>query len=193
MDYHKIMWSLILLAIVIVLLDFIGYRQFKKNIHKPFRRVLIKDPDLFWCYKGVDKLYRSYQRLPRSMLTLSKLHIKSIDLSNDFISQLLDLFVKLFLSVAVASITIMFTFSTAFLNYLNNDAMLKNDYTKWAVRVSDVLDNFIKGLDIFLLIFMSAVFLLVVASAHFFFASLKKTLVQTHITVIEEIEKENQK
>ncbi|MEK4456846.1 hypothetical protein [Paenibacillus sp. FSL R10-2748] len=193
MDFHKILWLLILVAIPIALLDFLGYYQFKKGLRKPFRRIIIKDHDLFWCYKGVDKLYRSYQQLPKSVLTLAKLHIKSINLSNDFISQLSDLFVKLFLTVALTSITIMFTFSTAFLSYLNNDPILKKDYWKWADKVSNTIDNFSKGLDLYILIFSFSIFLLFIVCNHLFFLSLKRALQQKHLDIIKEIEKESQK
>lgn len=142
--------SAIIFLVLVLLLEFVRYRGFLKFLSAPFKRIRINNDELFNDYRATSKLYESYKRLPKDLLTIVKLSIRSNDYKHDPFIQMVELLSKLVLTVAIAIMGVVMTMSVAVLNFLQNDNELKKDYHTWFKSVRDMFDNFTSGLNSYL-------------------------------------------
>lgn len=181
---------IVVAALLTITYDWTRYWVFKKKLIKPFRRIILEKQEIIVEYKPISILYASYKRLPPEIYKIVKLNLKSMELKTPIL-QIVELFIKLILTIGVAFITFTLSMSGTLLNLAkirdNTEMELLEKWLKIAIKLIETLQS---GLDAYWTSFIIGGCLFIVASSHLLLIFLKEQELKKHLTVIEEIESE---
>lgn len=186
--WYEIMF--VLASLIISSVDWYMYKRFTKLLAQPFKDLTIDLNRIDPVYNITDTLYQSYKKIPPGKFKLVKLSVRSQDVYNSPINHIIDVFVKLVLTLLLAVMGASITISVALLGFLNNSSELKKDYHSWVVNVTEIIDGFKNGQDAYLSVIFIGIVLFSVSLNHILLSYRKKDTYKRHITIIEEIEKE---
>lgn len=190
MQFHRYEITFSIFAFGLVAIEWYMYWRFEKALSLPFKKININERELYLDYKITDTLYQSYKKLPPGKFKIVKMSVKSRDVENSPLHQIIDVFTKLVLTIILAVMGVSVTISVALLGFLNDNAELKDDYHTWVRSVQDILTTFIEGSNAFLSIIFIGIVLCSVSINHIVLSHRKKDLYKRHLTIINEIEKE---
>ncbi|AZK47234.1 hypothetical protein [Paenibacillus lentus] len=186
-------WYEIIVALIFIFLiavDWYLFRRFEKDLQTPFKNLKINEKNIFSDYKITDTLYQSYKQLSPGKFKIVKLSVKSHDINNNPLTQIIDVFLKLVLTLLLTVMGVSVTIFVALLSFLNTNTELKKDSFSWYKNVQDILDALKNGTSAYLTVSFIGIVLFGVAMNHILLSHKRKTLYKRHLTVIEEIEKE---
>lgn len=190
MDFlHYSSIKLILIMILFVfILEYIILLKFFKFIKAPFKRISVNKTETL--FPNTEKLYLAYLLVPKENLKFFKLQLETEDFTNSYITNLIDAFQKIVLSVVIAGVTIATTISIASLTFFKDNKELQKNYFTWVESIQIISQNIKSGLDGFtIIIFITAVLFICYANS-LFIKSVKEKTKNKHLKFIELVEKE---
>lgn len=192
MDFlHYTFIKLILILIFLVfILEYITLLNFYKFLKIPFKRISVNKTETL--FPKTEKIYLAYLLVPKENLKFFKLQLEIEDFTNSYITNLIDAFQKIVLSVVIAGITIATTISIASLAFFKDNKALQKNYSNWVESIQIISQNIKLGLEGFTIIIFITVTLFVCYANSLFIKSLKQHTKNKHLKFIELIEKERE-
>lgn len=175
MQFHWYQIIFLIFSLCIVGIDWWLYLRFEKALNLPFKGLAINEKKLYSDYKITDTLYQSYKKLPSGKFKIVKMSVKSRDVNNSPIHQIIDVFIKLVLTILLTVMGVSVTISVALLGFLNNNIELKEDYHSWVKSVQDILNGLKEGSSAYFSVIFIGIILCGVTINHILLSHRKKT------------------
>lgn len=167
-------------------LDLLLYRHFIMFLREPFDKSLGKEKEK---YNTVESLYYAYKNLPKGTFKLTKMRVKSWH-KPEIISQSVDFFIKLILSLTIASAGVATTILIATLSVTNSNSALQQDQSTWLNSISHILKSLTEGMDLYKSLFYIGTMVFLLIFGNILISHGSTSVHKKHLIVIEEIEKE---
>ncbi|MEK5238059.1 hypothetical protein NST99_20405 [Paenibacillus sp. FSL L8-0470] len=170
-------------------MDYINLFLFKRMLNNTYRKIKVEKVSRYLY--TTDELLQRYKLVPKKNLNLLKLKLESEEYNNTSMTQIIDMFHKLVISITTAAIAVTITISVANLSFLKDNKILQEDQTSWIENVQINLLNFSNGMGFYIKFLLVCSFVFVVFSLHSQIQHTKNNLKKKHLRFIEEALKED--
>ncbi|WP_277376183.1 hypothetical protein [Paenibacillus polymyxa] len=185
-----IMNIVIFFSILLLILAFIDWSKFSKYLDKVSELTKSKKRcEIKFDRESTNDLYQLYDRLPPHLMKIKKLSLQTEQKTENIFEKSIDLFHKLFLTVMFTFIAFTGTISATMINFLNGRHQDYNN-DEWVSNVQKFIDMFGSGLNFFGFLALISLYVCLFTINHLFIVSLKKKIINHHLSIINEIEKE---
>lgn len=140
--------------------------------------------------QSIPELYEGYQKLPSYTFKITKLTVRSMDMTSP-LEKIIDVIAKILFTTGLTAITLSVASTSSLLSlYQNNEFKLEK--SKWLGIIKEIVGSIEQYLGSLSQIFIYASFITLTAIIHIGFVHWKNVFVQRHLVVISEVEKERE-